>query len=65
VPDSDDFAFGFLDPALVIRGVHLMPAFLDDRTPELLHSTRPSLARDSEMEIDDWTNFYVGMYVSI
>jgi hypothetical protein len=31
VPDSDDQAFGFLDPSLVIRGCHLIPAFAQER----------------------------------
>ena len=29
VEDLDDYAFGFLDPALVICGCHLIPAFAE------------------------------------
>ncbi len=36
LPDSDEFAFGFLGPSLVLRGCHLIPAFEDGRTTELL-----------------------------
>jgi len=61
VPEEDPSAFGFLDPALVIRACHLMPAFADGRTSELLRSG-PSRARAPD-EIDDWTNFYVGRFV--
>ena len=36
VPDTDEYAFGFLDPSLVIRGCHLIPSFVDGRTKKLL-----------------------------
>jgi hypothetical protein len=60
VPDSDKFAFGFLDPALVIRGCHLLPSFVDGKTTELLATKGPTEARMNK-EGDDWTYFYVGM----
>ncbi|KAJ4467212.1 hypothetical protein C8J55DRAFT_565472 [Lentinula edodes] len=62
VPESDPFAFGFLDPAHVIRGCHLMPAFSDGRTSELLETNKPTVAR-KEGEKDDWAYFYVGIFV--
>jgi hypothetical protein len=62
VPATDDLAFGFLDPSLVIRGCHLIPAFFDGRTSELLRSG-PSAARPAG-EIDDWAAYYVGMWVT-
>jgi hypothetical protein len=37
VPNTDDMAFGFLDPSLVIRGCHLVPSFADGCTTKLLH----------------------------
>ncbi len=58
LPDSDPSAFGFLDPSLVIRSCHLIPAFVDGRTDELLPF--PSVARDLG-EVDDWAAFYVNM----
>jgi hypothetical protein len=36
VPESDPFAFGFLDPAHVIHGSHLIPDFASGRTSDLL-----------------------------
>lgn len=67
IPDSDEFAFGFLDPSLVLRGCHLVPSFEDGRTTELLTimpNTKATEARPSN-ECDDWANFYVGMYVNV
>lgn len=64
VESTDDYAFTFLDPALVIRGVHMIPAFAKGRTTALLPATK-SLARVLNPEDeDDWVNFYVNMYVS-
>ncbi|KAJ3718818.1 hypothetical protein C8R42DRAFT_584991, partial [Lentinula raphanica] len=60
IDESDPFAFGFLNPARVIRSCHLMPAFSDDRTGELLKTKRPTVARKPR-ETDDWSYFYVGM----
>jgi hypothetical protein len=59
VPDSDDQAFGFLDPSLVIRGCHLIPAFVQGKTTELLKAN--VTAARPVGEIDDWTAFYVNM----
>ena len=64
VESTDDYAFTFLDPALVIRGAHMIPAFTEGRTTALLPWTK-SLARVLNLEDeDDWVNFYVNMYVS-
>ncbi len=64
VPSTDDFAFGFLDPAHVIRSCQLIPAFSTGRTTALLPCAT-SLARHNgagkPTETDDWTNFYVNM----
>lgn len=60
VPDHPDHdPFGFLDPSLVLRGCHLIPAFSDGRTHELL-AAGSSLAR-LPGETDDWAGFYVNM----
>lgn len=61
VPDSDAAAFGFLDPSLVVRGCHLIPAFNDGRTSDLLQTT--TTAGRPAGEVDDWLAFYVNMYV--
>lgn len=60
VPEADEFAFGFLDPSIVIRGCHLLPAFVDGRTNMLLSTTVPTEAQ-REQSTDDWANYYVGM----
>ena len=63
VPDSDEFAFGFLDPSHVIRGCHLIPSFTDGKTPDLLTTDGVSLGRVGT-EGDDWSNYFVGMQVN-
>lgn len=60
VPQSDPYAFGFLNPAEVIRSVHLMPAFHYGRTKNLLCS---SIARRPEEKDEDWQFYYVGRLV--
>ena len=61
VEATDGDAFGFLDPDLVIRGSHLLPAFHAGRTRNLMPYDGPTIARPSD-EKDDWLNFYVNMY---
>lgn len=60
VPDSDGSAFGFLDPSMVLRGCHLVPALAAGRTSELLRTVSLTAARHPE-ETDDWERFYVIM----
>lgn len=60
VPYDSPDPFGFVDPANVIRGCHLIPAFALGKTVDLLP---PSFARDS-LE-GDWVNYYVMRYVVI
>ncbi|KAJ3978879.1 hypothetical protein F5890DRAFT_1422142, partial [Lentinula detonsa] len=38
IMESDAYAFGFLDPSLVIRACHLIPDFVTGRTLELLNT---------------------------
>lgn len=59
VPDTDPLAFGFLDPSLVLRGCHLVPAFNDGRTSDLLKA-KVTAGRPPN-EPDDWVAFYVNM----
>ncbi|KAK0243191.1 hypothetical protein EDD85DRAFT_919171 [Armillaria nabsnona] len=61
VPDTDDYAFGFLDPSVVIRGVHLLPDFCGGRTMELLQTMATTIARKTEEE-EDWVNYYVNIH---
>ncbi|KIK32237.1 hypothetical protein CY34DRAFT_47013, partial [Suillus luteus UH-Slu-Lm8-n1] len=61
VDETDQDAFGFLDPGQVIRGAHLIPAFASGRgTSSLRHGN--SFARQSD-ELDDWEAYYVGIFV--
>ena len=43
VPESDENAFGFLDPSLVVRGCHFIPSFSNGHTSDLLRHG-PSLS---------------------
>lgn len=56
-------AFGFLNLAVVIRAVHLIPAFHYGRTDE--HLKGPSFARQYTLDNDDadsdWVYYYVNM----
>lgn len=49
-------AFGFVDPAEVIRGAHLIPAFHYGRTADLLAE---SIARRAEENNEDYQYYYV------
>lgn len=53
---GEDEPFGFVDPATVIRGCHLIPAYEFGRTMDLLPESqfRP--------EEGDYVNFYVNRY---
>jgi hypothetical protein len=59
IEEENDLAFGFLDPSLVLRGCHLIPAFIHGRTSALLKT--PHTAARPPGEIDDWAVFYVNM----
>jgi hypothetical protein len=55
--DAED-AFGFMDPIHVIRGSHLLPAFVHGQTCNLLG---PSVIRREEDGDYDWMRYYVDM----
>jgi hypothetical protein len=61
VDESDPFAFGFLDPAQVIRSCHLIPSFSDGRTSGLLETSGAQTMARKSGEVDDWQLFYVNM----
>jgi hypothetical protein len=64
VESRDDYAFGFVDPSLVIRGCHLIPCFSSGRTYNLLpyrQSYARLLDKREGQPDDDWINFYAGM----
>jgi hypothetical protein len=56
IPWDEPGTFGFLNPAHVIRGVHLIPNFLQSRTDSRLP---PSIVRPAEDGDEDWESFYV------
>ncbi|KAJ3569163.1 hypothetical protein NP233_g5228 [Leucocoprinus birnbaumii] len=58
---KDSYAFSFLDPSLVIRAAHLIPAFNGGRTSKLLSYQGKTEARADE-ENDDWVNYYVNIF---
>ncbi|RDB17802.1 hypothetical protein Hypma_000674 [Hypsizygus marmoreus] len=62
VPGDDPDAFSFIDPALVIRACHLVPAFSLGRTFRLL---RPSVARDKEVFISLMTSGQILSFVDL
>ena len=59
-PNFDDFAFGFLDPAQILRGCHLIPDFQSEQTLDLLPFYQTDARRQEPLH-KDWTSFYVNM----
>lgn len=58
VPMSNRDAFGFLDPAEVLRGCHIIPAFAKGRLHPDSNTSSSYMVKDS----DDWRNYYVNRY---
>ncbi|KAJ3573454.1 hypothetical protein NP233_g2424 [Leucocoprinus birnbaumii] len=58
---EDSYAFSFLDPSLVVRAAHLIPAFNGGRTSRLLPYQGRTEAR-GDGEKDDWVNYYVNIF---
>ncbi|KAI0077095.1 hypothetical protein K474DRAFT_1662200 [Panus rudis PR-1116 ss-1] len=61
VPSTETGAFGFVDPADVIRGCHLIPAFTEQYTSDLLGPS--NIARGEGSEHQDWDRYYVNRFV--
>ena len=59
VPESDDLAFGFLDPSLVVCGCHLVLSFSEGQTKELLSSQLTAACLPGE--VSGWLAYYVNM----
>jgi hypothetical protein len=62
--NSEPGAFGFIDPQVVIRAMHLIPAFAHGHTDNLL--VGPSIVWQHNVEDDDaqdtdYTYYYVNM----
>ncbi|KAG2336702.1 hypothetical protein BDR05DRAFT_896368 [Suillus weaverae] len=60
IPSEDPGAFGFIDPKHIIRGIHLIPAFAHGHTSEYMS---PSIARHPSDNDEDWTYFYLNIFV--
>jgi hypothetical protein len=58
IPWDEPGPFGFLDPAQVIRGVHLIPNFPRGRTISRLP---PSIVRPAGDDHEDWESFYTNV----
>jgi hypothetical protein len=56
---DDGSAFGFLNPSLIIRAVHLIPCFSLGRTDDAL--PQRSICRLPSEKDEDWDMFYVNM----
>jgi hypothetical protein len=64
--DADDpDAFGFVDPARVIRGAHIIPAFAHSTTEEYLPHSIARMYTDAYARKRDWNYYYVNMLVSL
>ena len=61
VPENDPSgAFGFVDPARVVRACHLIPAFAHGKTTQLVHSSQTW-----DTSSGDWVNYYVSRSVLV
>ena len=58
---DDAGAFGFVDPARVIRGIHIIPAFAYPITDELLGESIARVYTDVDAAGSDWKYYYVNM----
>lgn len=59
--DSSGPAFGFIDPAQVIRSVHLIPAFSYGTTQDFLGPEKSAAHQHSELGNQDYIAYYLGM----
>jgi hypothetical protein len=53
-----DAGFGFVDPADIICGVHLIPRFTQGQTKNMLG---PSIARSLLDKDEDWVRYYINV----
>ena len=60
--EDDTETFGYLNPSDVIRSCHLIPAFKEGKTEELMG---PSIARADHEGDYDWKYYYVNRFATI
>jgi hypothetical protein len=58
--DAESNPFGFIDPARILRAVHLIPAFAHLETTDLLGPSKVA-RRWCDSDDDDWRYYYVNM----
>ncbi|KAF7377741.1 hypothetical protein MSAN_00197100 [Mycena sanguinolenta] len=63
LPDNDPNAFGFLNPDEVIRGAHLIPAFAQGKTKDLLATASVGRLPSGLSTNEDWRYYYVNFFV--
>lgn len=68
ISHQDSGAFGFIDPDLIIRGAHFIPAFAHEKTQEYLSKSvaRPCTHNsddDNGDEDEDYRYYYANMWV--
>ncbi|CAA7262243.1 unnamed protein product [Cyclocybe aegerita] len=63
VLSTQDSTFSFLDPSHIIHGCHLMPTYALGRTCSLLPVSKSDACCLNQDEEDDWTNFYVNVFI--
>ncbi|KAG2150702.1 uncharacterized protein EDB93DRAFT_1041621, partial [Suillus bovinus] len=56
---EDPCAFGFVDPDVVIRAIHLIPAFEHGQTDQLLADS--FVRREADLG-KDWLYFYINIF---
>ncbi|ESK90131.1 hypothetical protein Moror_7826 [Moniliophthora roreri MCA 2997] len=61
LPEDNDFAFGFLDPALVVHACHLILCFSAGQTNDFLHTEKLTATHPLE-ETSDWCEYYVNIF---
>jgi hypothetical protein len=61
----DPDAFGFVDPARVIRGAHIIPAFAHSTTDEFIPDSIARIYTDAYARKRDWKYYYVNMLVRL
>ncbi|KAF9541101.1 hypothetical protein CPC08DRAFT_730863 [Agrocybe pediades] len=65
VPQSSN-SFGFVNPLQIVRGIHIIPAFREGRTADLLQPS-PIARQMVELNVDnadttDWAYYHVAMF---
>ncbi|KAF9058027.1 hypothetical protein BJ165DRAFT_1521351 [Panaeolus papilionaceus] len=64
VPEEDEFSYGFLDPSLVLRGCHFIPAFYEGELATQEHNVHHGgRTIMSEAMLRQWQHYHIGIFV--